>query len=125
MPFEQGNKVGVQFTPDYQPENAGRPKGVKNRSTIARKVLEMSAIMPEEMLEKLRDTFPGIEQRMTTEEIATIAIMGQAIAKGDYNAYKTIMDSAYGAPKQEVATTVTNVNVLNNDPLNDTSNNGA
>lgn len=104
MPFEIGNEIGNRFSSDNQPETQGRPLGVKNRSTIARKILEMSAIMPDETFEQLKQAFPDIEQRMTTEEIATIVMLGAAIAKKDVNAYKAIMDSAYGAPKQEVQT---------------------
>jgi len=104
MPFQPGHNLSAntKFTSERQPESNGRPPGVKNRSTIARKILEMSAILPDEMFTKLKENFPDIEQRMTTEEIATLVILGQAIAKGDYNSYKAVMDSAYGAPKQEV-----------------------
>lgn len=104
MPFTQGHNLSAntKFSSDRQPESNGRPIGVKNRSTIARKVLEMSALLPDEMYQKLKAAFPHIEQQMTAEEIATIAILGQAINKADYNAYKSIMDSAYGAPKQEI-----------------------
>jgi len=102
MPFEPGHEHGVRFSADYQPDSNGRPKGVKNRSTIARKVLEMTALMPDDTFAQLKASFPNIEQRMTTEEIATLVMIGSAIAKKDVNAYKAIMDSAYGAPKQEV-----------------------
>lgn len=102
MPFKVGNSIGNRFSADNQPDSQGRPQGVKNRSTIARKILSMSAIMPDEMFAKLKESFPDIEQRMTTEEIATIVMLGAAIAKKDVNAYKAIMDSAYGAPKQEI-----------------------
>ena len=104
MPFEPGHKKGLetQFSSDNQPLNNGRPLGVKNRSTIARKVLEMTALMPKETLEKLKETYPDIADKLTAEEIATIVMVGNAISKGDVNAYKAVMDSAYGAPKGEV-----------------------
>ncbi len=104
MPFEKGHNLSAntKFTSERQPESNGRPLGSKSRSTIARKVLEMSALMPDEMFNKLKANFPDIEQKMSTEEIATIVIIGQAIAKGDYNSYKAVMDSAYGAPQQDV-----------------------
>lgn len=124
MPFEPGNKVGVQFSSEHQPESNGRPLGVKNRSTIARKILEMTALLPNEAIEKIKETHPEITERLTTEEIATIMIAGQAMA-GDVKSYEALMNSAYGAPKQEVTQTTTNINVLNNDPLNDTGDNGA
>lgn len=122
MPFQEGNKLGNRFSSDNQPDHQGRPLGVKNRATIARKVLEMRAILPEEAKEKLRETHPDIEEDLTTEEIATIMIAGNAM-NGDVKSYEALMNSAYGAPKVEVAQTVTNLNVLNNDPLNDTSDN--
>lgn len=92
----------TQFSETHQPETQGRTPGVKTRSTIARKILEMTAVMPDEMFAELKASFPDIEQRMTTEEIATIAMLGAAIAKKDVQAYKAIMDSAYGAPKQDI-----------------------
>jgi len=118
MPFEEGHSFGVRFSSDYQPDSNGRPLGSRSRSTIARKVLEMNALLPNEMFEQLKANFPDIEQKMSAEEIATIVMLGAAIAKKDVNAYKAIMDSAYGAPKQEIENLNTNVNVLSNDPLN-------
>ena len=102
MPFEPGNSVGVQFSADYQPVSNGRPVGSRSRSTIARKILEMTAIMPNDVFEALKANFPDIEKKMTTEEIATIVILGQAIVNKDTQAYKAIMDSAYGLPKQDI-----------------------
>lgn len=80
----------------------GRPNGIKNRSTIARQVLSMNAILPNETMSILKTIYPDISERMTSEEIATIVMVGNAISKGDVNAYKAVMDSAYGAPKQDV-----------------------
>jgi hypothetical protein len=57
----------------------GRPAGAKSRSTIAKKVLEMVSILPDEMFAKIKESFPDIEQRMTAEEIATLVILGAAI----------------------------------------------
>lgn len=119
--FKTDNHPGklTQFSTDNQPETQGRPIGSKSRSTIARKILEMSSLLNDDMFERLKQTFPDIEQRMTAEEIATLAILGKAISNGDFNAYKAIMDSAYGAPKQEIENLNHNVNVLSNDPLNE------
>jgi hypothetical protein len=103
----------TQFSESNQPETQGRPLGVKNRSTIARKILEMNTIVPEQMFEAIKAVFPNIEQTMTAEEVATFAMLAQCVSKGDVNSYKAIMDSAYGAPKQETentnTTTVTQV----------------
>lgn len=101
----------------------GRPEGSKNRSTIARQVLEMQALLPMETLEALKEIYPDIANKMSAEEIATIVMVGNAISKGDVNAYKAVMDSAYGAPKVEVNSIVTNQQVMTLDPLNDTATN--
>jgi hypothetical protein len=90
----------------YQPGQSGNPAGkipgTKNRSTIARKVLEMRAMFPKEKMEALRLIYPEICEQSTVEEMMTIVMASQAIEKGDTNAYKALQDSAYGAPKQEV-----------------------
>ena len=101
MPFEQGNKVGKQFTRENQPISNGRPKGVKNRSTVAREVLELLAIIPEDMHEKLIAIYPKMEKTMPVEKLTTLALAHKAI-NGDHLAYKALFDSAYGAPKQEI-----------------------
>ena len=100
MPFEPGNSVGVQFSTDNQPVNNGRPPGVRNRSTVARKVLDMLITIPDETYTTLQANFPDIAKQVTIEEYIT---MQQAVlATKETNAYKAVMDSAYGAPKQEI-----------------------
>ena len=89
-----------QFKPGESGNPNGRPKGVKNRSTIARKVLEMKGLLPEKVIDKLKTVFPEIESQMTVEEIMTIVQAGKAIEKGDYYAYSALMDSGYGKPQQ-------------------------
>lgn len=84
----------------------GRPLGAKNRSTIARKVLEMRALFNAETFESLRSQFPEITKESTAEEIMTIIHIDNAITKKDSNSYKAIMDSAYGAPKQDIDATI-------------------
>jgi hypothetical protein len=91
---------GFESRPDDINRN-GRPVGSKNRSTIMRKVLDMQGTLPDEMFEALKEIFPGIEKKMTFEEMASIAQAANAV-KGDTAAYKAMMDSAYGAPKQDL-----------------------
>lgn len=124
MPFEKGHEYGVRFNSEHQPTNNGRPLGSKSRSTIARKVLEMTALLPNQTLEKLKEVYPEIGDKLTAEEIATIVMVGNAISKGDVNAYKAVMDSAYGAPKVEVKNTV-NAQLFPLDPLSDIDDNTA
>lgn len=116
MPFEEGNSVGIQFSSDNQPVSNGRPPGSKNRSTIARRVLDYLIRIPDEQYEVLLHTHPDLKQQLTIEEYITL--QQAVLAMKETNAYKAIMDSAYGAPKQEIENLNHNVNVLSNDPLN-------
>jgi hypothetical protein len=77
----------------------GRPKGSKNRSTIARQYLDL--------ITKHKNVLTGEIESLSQEEMITLAMLNKA-SKGDVNAYKAVMDSAFGAPKQ---TTDTNLNV--------------
>ncbi len=99
--FGTENNPGVVFTSDNQPVNSGRPAGVRNRSTVARKVLDMLITIPDESFAALQANFPDIAQQVTIEEYITM--QQSVLATKETNAYKALMDSAYGAPKQEVA----------------------
>ena len=67
----------------------GRPKGSLNRSTIAKKWLE---VLSQEEVED------GVVKWLSNEEAITLALIQKA-RKGDVNAYKALMDSAYGTAK--------------------------
>ena len=108
MPFEAGKTP--EGAKPFQPGKSGNPSGklpgTKNRSTIARKVLEMRALFADEMFDKLQQQYPEITKQMTVEEIGTVVQAHKMISEGDTNAYKALHDSAYGAPKQETETTI-------------------
>jgi hypothetical protein len=70
----------------------GKPKGTLNRSTIAKKWLE---VLSQEELED------GVVKWLSNEEAITLALIQKA-RKGDVNAYKALMDSAYGTAKDTV-----------------------
>jgi len=76
----------------------GRPVGSKNRSTIARKWLcvEQSAKNP----------LTGEDEKLSQEDLITLAQIKKA-RNGDVNAYKALMDSGFGAPKQTTESEVT------------------
>jgi len=76
---------------------AGRPKGSPNRSTVARKWLAL-------MLKEVNPLTGDLEE-MSVEDLMTAKIMKKIFDDKDTNAYKAIMDSAFGAPKQEVEQT--------------------
>lgn len=88
-PFGKGNNANPN----------GRPKGSRNRSTIARQYLDL--------ITKQKNGLTGEVQELSQEEMITLAMLVKA-SKGDVNAYKAVMDSAFGQPKQ---TTDTNLSV--------------
>jgi hypothetical protein len=75
----------------------GRPKGSRNRSTIARQWLEAS--------EKVKNPLTQETEELSQEDIMTLALINKA-RKGDVNAYKALMDSGYGAPLQAIENTI-------------------
>lgn len=91
------NIEGQGFHTDPERINKeGRPKGSRNRSTIARKWLEV--------LEKVKNPITQGEEELTQEEIMTLAQISKA-RKGDTKAYQALMDSAFGAPKNQTELT--------------------
>ena len=94
MPNEENLK---KFSAEYQPEKNGRPKGAKNRSTIARKWLEVN--------QSLKNPLTGDNETMSQEDLMTLALIKKA-REGDVSAYKALMDSGYGAPLQQVEQTI-------------------
>jgi len=75
----------------------GRPKGSLNRSTIARKWLEVN--------QSLKNPLTGEQETMSQEDLMTLALIKKA-REGDVTAYKALMDSGYGAPIQQVEQTI-------------------
>tara|TARA_R110001599_G_scaffold250505_1_gene450358 strand:+ start:877 stop:1221 length:345 start_codon:yes stop_codon:yes gene_type:complete len=89
---EKSLKNLKKFSSDYQPKKNGRTKGSLNRSTIAKKWLEVFS------QEELED---GEVKWLSNEEAITLALIRKA-RNGDVNAYKALMDSAYGTAKDTV-----------------------
>jgi hypothetical protein len=75
----------------------GRPKGAKNRSTIAKYWLEVN--------QNLKNPLTGENETMSQEDLMTLALIKKA-RDGDVSAYKALMDSGYGAPLQQVEQTI-------------------
>ena len=86
-----------KFSSEYQPEKNGRNKGSKNRSTVARQCLETT--------QKAKNPITGEEQILSQEDLGTLAMV-KKMREGDVSAYKQLMDSAYGAPIQQVEQTI-------------------
>ena len=70
----------------------GRPVGSKNRSTIAKKWLQVE--------QDLKNPLTGDNEIMSQEDLMTLALIKKA-RTGDTQAYQKLLDSAYGAPVQQ------------------------
>ena len=73
----------------------GRPKGSLNRKTVVREYL---AFLKEEV-----NPLTGIKDLLSYEDMITLALHKAKL--GDVNAYKALMDSAYGGVKQSLEVT--------------------
>lgn len=69
----------------------GRPKGTRNRATVAREWLEL--------LEKTNNPITGEIQELDQQDLITLAVIKKA-REGDVGAYRELMDSAYGKALQ-------------------------
>lgn len=83
----------IPFKPGESGNPNGRPKGTKNRSTIARKWLEIN--------EKVKNPITGELETLTQEDIMTLAVLKKA-RNGDVNAYKELLNNGYGLPTQSI-----------------------
>lgn len=72
---------------------SGKPKGIKNRSTIAKYWLDASMTSTNPITYE--------EELITHEDMMTLALVKKA-RDGDVSAYKQLMDSAYGMPTQQI-----------------------
>jgi hypothetical protein len=82
-PFQKGSN----------PNPNGRPKGSLNRSTIAKKWLEVT--------ESVKNPITGENERLSQEDIMTLAVLKKA-RNGDVNAYKELLNNGYGLPTQKL-----------------------
>tara|TARA_Y100001937_G_C7056230_1_gene301548 strand:- start:462 stop:821 length:360 start_codon:yes stop_codon:yes gene_type:complete len=84
---------GKKWTSGQSGNPKGRPVGAKGRSTVIKRWLEA--------IDKGKNPITGAVEEMSVEDRITVALIAKAL-KGDTQAYKALMDSAYGQPKQEV-----------------------
>ena len=89
---------------------SGRPKGSKNRSTIAKQWLEVN--------QNLKNPLTGENETMSQEDLMTLALIKKA-RDGDVNAYKALMDSGYGSPVQQIEQTNIEQPLFNLNDLNE------
>jgi hypothetical protein len=76
----------------------GRPKGSRNRSTIAKYWLSIE--------QKLKNPITGDVEPLSQEDLMTLAQIKKA-REGDTSAYRALEDSAYGSPVQQIEETQT------------------
>jgi hypothetical protein len=81
---------------------AGRPKGAKDRTTVARWVLSMPAVLPEKIFEAMKIKYPEMQKNMTIEEIALLIQANKAVETGDTKALELILNNAYKPHSQEI-----------------------
>ena len=92
----------------------GKPKGTKNRSTIARKWLEV--------MQDAKNPITGELEKLSQEDLITLAMIHKA-RKGDVGAYKQLMDSGFGMPTPQIDVT-TEKPIFNGINLDVADNNG-
>jgi hypothetical protein len=56
-------------------------------------------------MQNAKNPITGIDEHLSQEDLMTLALLNKA-RKGDVNAYKQLMDSGYGLPKQQVENTI-------------------
>lgn len=100
------------YKPGQSGNPKGRPKGSKNRSTIAKYWLEVN--------QKLKNPLTGDSETMSQEDLMTLALIKKA-REGDVSAYKALMDSGYGAPVQQIEQQQTSIDLsdLTTDEIRD------
>lgn len=81
------------FKPGQSGNPAGRKKGSKNRSTIAREWLAANT--------NIKNPLTGQSEDLSQEDIITLALIKKA-RRGNVAAYQALMDSAWGKPTQQV-----------------------
>ena len=96
------------WKPGQSGNPAGRPPGIRNRTSIAKVVLNMSVktIYGKDFIDTLRVKYPAITDDVTIEELGALAIANKMIMEEDTTAYKELMDSAYGKSKEQREETV-------------------
>lgn len=87
---------------DKSPLKPGRKAGGKNRSTIAKIILETKAfkLFDKKTMEKIREQIPNADD-MNIEQLMTAKLSMRAIERADTNAYIALMNNAYKPHAQQ------------------------
>lgn len=82
----------TQFEKGISGNPNGRPKGVRNRSTLVREWLEVK--------QKAKNPITGQTEDLEQQDLMTLALIKKA-REGDVQAYRELMDSAHGKVEQK------------------------
>lgn len=96
------------WSKDNPPPKFGRPKGKKNRETIARRVLELNArkVITRDRWAEIIERYPTLDKaEIDLEEVMTTIQVGKAIYKEDSKAYELVMNMAYKPHEKQENTT--------------------
>lgn len=99
-----------RFSSTNQPAVKGTRKGVRNRSTVAKEILNLPL--------QYKD-HTGKMQQGTIEDAMYAAQARKAIQKGDTFAFNALLDSAYGKARQTIEVTENEPVEYNYDNLTD------
>ncbi len=94
---QKANLKPNTYSADNQPANRGRKKGVPNRATVYKKILETKTKI------KMPD---GTHQMLTVYEAIALG-QAQSAMKGNTNAWKEIQDSLHGKMTDKLESTST------------------
>ena len=83
---------GEKFPKGKSGNPNGRPKGSRNRATVAKQWLEVA--------QKIKNPITGADETLEQQDIMTLALIKKA-REGDVSAYRELMDSAYGKSIQQ------------------------
>jgi len=94
-----------QFKPGISPNPSGRPRGVRNRSTVLKEFLEATL--------KTKNPITGLEETLTVEQRMALSMIAQVLTKGNVQAWNSIKDDVYGkiTDKIESNLTITDLDV--------------
>ena len=104
MPFKKGEvpKGAKLFKKGESGNPKGYPKGIPNRATTAKWALNI--------LENSKNDITEVVEKLTQEQLMSIRMAIEA-KNGNVNAYKALMDSAYGSPVQQIEQTNIELNL--------------
>ena len=104
MPFKKGEvpKNAKLFKKGESGNPKGYPKGQPNRNTVAKWALNI--------VENSKNDITEVVEKLTQEQLMSIRMAIEA-KNGNVNAYKALMDSAYGSPVQQIEQTNIELNL--------------